>query len=557
MPYTASMSTLVCVPIMVSDESAALRDAALARDAGADLVEFRVDEFFAGSGDADDAARVARLVSASPLPCILTCRPTWEGGRYDGDDDARVAMFERVCAALRAGEHAPRYIDVELAAYNKSDNLRLKVNLCVDPSRGQGAGLILSSHDFETRPADLARRVMSMRSHAASRVHKVAFRARSLRDNVEVFELVRHADRPMIALAMGEFGLMSRVLAPKFGAFLTFASLRDSSATAPGQPTVAELIEGYRFRSIHASTRVFGVVGWPVSHSLSPRLHNAGFAEVGADAVYLPLPIAAGATPEDSDASLKATLAELIGYAPLDFGGCSVTIPHKGSLVRVARELGWEIDAGAAMIGAANTVVASREHGRTRVRVFNSDAPAAIDSFRAALGSHSLAGLTIGVVGAGGAGRAIAFESARSGATPIIFNRDHARADELAAAIFRATGVAARGQSLDAMPAASCDVWVNCTPVGMRHGPAPEALAIPEAALLRAAAARAVVMDTVYTPRQTPLVKRARELSCTVIEGLEMFVRQAAMQFEAWTGAPAPVETFRRTVAAALGAENA
>ncbi len=552
MPYTAGMSTLVCVPIMVTDEAAALRDAALARDAGADMVEFRVDDLFAGSASADDAARMARLVSASPLPCILTCRPTWEGGHYDGDDDVRVAMFERACVGLQAGEHAPRYIDVELAAYNRSDNLRLKVNLCVDAAREQSAGLILSSHDFDSRPADLTRRMLSMRSHGAARVHKVAFRARSLRDNIELFELVRQGDRPTIALGMGEFGLMSRVLAPKFGAFLTFASLRDASATAPGQPTVAQLLETYRFRSIRATTKVYGVVGWPVSHSLSPRIHNAGFGECAIDAVYLPMPIAAGATPGDNDASLKATLTELIEYGPLDFSGCSVTIPHKESLVRIAREQGWEIEPGAAMIGAANTLVVSREGGRSRARVFNSDAPAAIECIKGAHGSRELAGLVIGVVGAGGAGRAIAFEAARAGATPIVFNRDRARADELAAAIRGATGVAAQCPAWDEMEDAACDVWVNCTPVGMKHGPAPEGLAIPDSALVRAAASRAIVMDTVYTPRETPLVKRARELGCTVVEGLEMFVRQAAMQFEAWTERRAPVEAFRRVVVAAL-----
>ncbi|MFO0834107.1 MAG: type I 3-dehydroquinate dehydratase [Phycisphaerales bacterium] len=544
------MATLVCVPIMVTDEASALRDAAAARDSGADIVEFRVDDFFAGTGDAEDAARIARLVSRSPLPCILTCRPAWEGGHYDGDDDVRVAMFERACVGLQSGEHAPRYIDVELAAYNRSDNLRLKVNLCVDPrEREHAPGLILSSHDFDSRPADLTRRMLSMRSQEASRVHKVAFRARSLRDNIELFELVRHADRPMIALGMGEFGLMSRVLAPKFGAFLTFASLRDSAATAPGQPTVAQLLEAYRFRSIRASTRVYGVIGWPVSHSLSPRIHNAGFGELGIDAVYLPLPIAGGATAPDNDASLKATLRELVEYSPLDFSGCSVTIPHKESLVRIARELGWEVDASAAMIGAANTVVITREGELASVRIFNSDAPAAIESIKSVTKGGSIVGLTIGVVGAGGAGRAIAFGAAMAGATPIIFNRDRARADDLAKAVASATGVAARAEAWEVMAGASCDVWVNCTPLGMKNGPAPETLAIPETALSRGA----IVMDTVYTPRETPLVKKAKERGCTVVEGLEMFVRQAALQFKAWTGKPSPMESFRRTVIAALG----
>ena len=168
------------------------------------------------------------------------------------------------------------------------------------------------------------------------------------------------------------------------------------------------------------------------------------------------------------------------------------------------------------------------------------------------MGPRELAGLTIGVVGAGGAGRAIAFGAALAGATPMVFNRDRARAEELAASVRATTGVAAQGLAWDAMADAPCDVWVNCTPIGMKHGPAPEGLAISDAALVRAAASRAIVMDTVYTPRETPLVKRARELGCTVVEGLEMFVRQAAMQFEAWTERRAPVEAFRRVVVAAL-----
>src|SRR5215831_6344427 len=107
------MPSLVCVPIMVQEPASALADAMAARDAGADLVEFRIDEFFSGSGDELETKAVVRLVAESPLPCIVTCRVASEGGQYDGDDDERVSLYERLGRSEGKGERPPRYIDVE------------------------------------------------------------------------------------------------------------------------------------------------------------------------------------------------------------------------------------------------------------------------------------------------------------------------------------------------------------------------------------------------------------------------------------------------------------
>src|SRR5690606_19726454 len=133
--------------------------------------------------------------------------------------------------------------------------------------------------------------LLKMHQERAPRVLKIAYRARSLRDNIDLFELLASRDRPTIALGMGEFGLMSRVLAGKFGGFLTFAGVRARGATAPGQQSLRELLDLYRFRSIGPQTRVYGVIGYPVAQSLSPSIHNAGFEALGHDGVYLPLPI--------------------------------------------------------------------------------------------------------------------------------------------------------------------------------------------------------------------------------------------------------------------------
>ncbi len=562
------MSCLICVPIPVRDAEHALADAAAAKDAGADLVEFRVDEFFHGGADeaeSPEARAIIALVSESPLPCIVTCRPTAEGGAYDGDDSSRVALFERLGTAFGNDEHPPRYIDVELATYSRSANIRQKINLAVEHPeqvRDLKTSLIISIHDFRGRPPDLTRRVLALKNEPAARVHKIAYRCRSLRDNLELFELLAHADRPTIALGMGEFGLLSRVLAPKFGGFLTFASLRPESATAPGQPTVRELLDLYRFRSIRPETRVYGVVGWPVAHSLSPHVHNAGFEAIGFDGVYLPLPIPgerpaptdepAPTDPDDAPAdleasylSLKATLLELLDHTRLNLRGLSVTIPHKENLVRLAREQGWRIDPIAERIGAANTLAAERDEagGLAAARVFSTDAPTIADCIRAALGG--LSGRSIAVVGAGGVARAAAYALASEGAAVEVFNRTRDRAEALAED-FEGLPGKVRAAGLDALPAFRGDAYINCTPVGMSGGPAPAESRIPASVLGAREPGSVLVMETVYNPVTTPLMNLAAAAGHRTIDGVGVFVAQAGAQFRAWTGSPPPVALFDR-----------
>jgi 3-dehydroquinate dehydratase/shikimate dehydrogenase len=176
-----------------------------------------------------------RLVRESPVPCIVTVRTAAEGGGWDGDETDRISFFEAVCTA----QHPPRYIDVELSSLERSANVRQKVLLCVDhPGQVRDGlpGLIVSTHDFMERPADLSRRISQMWADPACAVAKVAWRARSLRDVTEAVELLAIRSRPTAAICMGEFGLMTRVLAPKFGSFVTYAHIDGDSATAPGQP---------------------------------------------------------------------------------------------------------------------------------------------------------------------------------------------------------------------------------------------------------------------------------------------------------------------------------
>ena len=555
------MPTQVCVPIMVEEVDAALRDAALAKDLGADLVEFRVDRLLSGLGPAPEdpetgfrVGQARRLAAESPLPCIVTCRPAWEGGAYEGSDAVRLDALR----AVATGEYPPRYVDVELEVFRREPMPAMQLAAAA----GEGASrLIVSIHDFETRPDDLQRRLLRAREIAAASVIKIAHRARSLRDNEDLFRVLEEADRPAIALGMGEFGLMSRVLAGKFGALLTFAGLREAAATAPGQPTLADLLGTYRFRSIGRDTRVYGVIGWPLGHSLSPALHNAVFEAVGHDGVYLPLPVAASEDQEATYGSLKATLAQLVHDPRLDFSGASVTIPHKAALLRLAAESGWEIEPAAGAIGAANTLVVERgPDGRvTHARVCNTDAPAALRVLEELL-DEEVRGRRVTVLGAGGAARGVAYAAMAEGAHVTIAARDRSRAEalarELAAAEppFVSPGRAA-AVALDDAAEIAADAVVNCTPIGMAGGPDPDGVPI-DVRRLAESGPGVVVFDTVYNPPEPPLVRAAAAAGLRAVGGVGMFVRQAALQAKAWTKRDPPLALIERVVRERLGASD-
>jgi len=258
--------TLIAASIAIhelADVASALNRAIDAAAQGAQLIEWRVD---AAADEPDGLDAVQTLVKKSPLPCIVTCRPTSEGGEYDGDEQTRVSFFEALAVGDEAVGARPRYVDIELAAYQRSANMQQKVRLAIDhphQPRDLSTSLILSSHDFSGRPADLLQRVETMTNDDACAVMKVAWLARSLRDNFEAFELLLHRRKPMIALCMGRFGLMSRVLAPKFGGFLyrgvakitsgtgAFSRLRASGLLVTGRGELS----GDRF-SVNLSGRV-------------------------------------------------------------------------------------------------------------------------------------------------------------------------------------------------------------------------------------------------------------------------------------------------------------
>jgi len=528
--------SLICVPIVVeaaAEIPLALERAARARVLGARMVEWRCDGI---ASETDAEASITRLVRDSALPALVTIRSEDEGGTCALTENARLALLARIARA----EHTPKMIDVEFASM-QADLARglLTAALAPNPARADAdetpTRIVASAHDFQGRPMDLMRRVAAMQDDSLVSVVKLAWMARSVRDNLEAFDILATRTKPTIALCMGEFGLMSRVLAPKFGGFLTFASDAEGTGTAPGQPTARELRDLYRFESVRPATRVFGVIGWPVAHSRSPAFHNARFADAGHDGVYLPIPV-----PGEWE-HFKATVGALVDHDRLDFSGASVTLPHKENLLRFVSERGGEVDADAAWLGAANTLVVHPRGTAENKRLFatNTDMPAAVEVLSAALATRGVAleGARIAVLGAGGVARAVAGGLALAGATVVVFNRTHAKAQTLASALSgraRANGkptrVIAGNEEHFKCNAPRCECFhalVNCTPLGMEGGPDPKGSPMPDDAFLDDST---VVMDTVYAPKETPFLREARARGALCVDGEAMFVKQAELQ---------------------------
>ena len=526
--------TRLAASIFVRDADRALTDAARAAEFGAELIEYRLDQF------TDDPDAVRALVERSALPSILTCRPMWEGGLYDGDEADRLALLERATT----GATPPAYIDLELAAYQQvPEARRFAAALTERADPATGPGLILSTHDYEGRPAQLHQKLAAMAEAPECRVMKVAWLARSLRDNLEAFEILSQQYKPTIALCMGEFGLPSRVLAKKFGATLTFGALEGEEATAAGQPTLDALKRTFRWDAIGPNTQVLGVIGDPVGHSMSPAIHNAGFEATGADSVYLPLRI----PPEYEH--FKATVGAWLDHATLRFKGASVTIPHKQNLMRFVEESGGEVEALAKTIGAANTLI-RRDDGSVYAR--NTDYAAALDAVCSAQGIErdALKDKRVAVLGAGGAARAVVAGFAHYGATVVIYNRTREKAQQLADQFDGHTGQVVAAP-MDKLADCCCHVIINCTPIGMH--PDTDASPVDDHAMKHWGEGT-LVFDTIYNPPHTKLLQQAEAAGCATVSGVEMFIRQGAAQFEHWTGQSAPLDTFRQIMRAHLNA---
>lgn len=446
----------------------------------ADLVELRLDSV----RDPD----VAGALAGRRRPVIVTCRPTWEGGSFSGSEEERKRILAE---ALAAGAE---YVDVE-------SNARFDALLA---STG-GKRVVLSTHDFKGVPDDLEARVHAMQATGAD-VVKIAVTTKRLRDCVTLLDAGSRARRAdaLVLVGMGEHGMATRVLPSRFRSKWSYAG----ALAGIGQLTPDALASEFRFRDVDADTAFYGLVGSPVSHSVSPAMHNAAFRASGIDAVYLPLPAV--------DVDDFVVFARSLGMK-----GASITTPYK---VRLFDRVDQASDV-ARRIGAINTI---RVDGN-RWLGDNTD----VDGFLEPLNHRlTLQGIRAAVLGAGGAARSVGLGLASRGARVTVHARDPQRAADVATLASGSVGSwpPARG---------SWDLLVNATPIGMY--PRVDETPVPADHL-----AGGTVYDLVYNPTTTRLLQDAERAGCRTIGGLEMLVAQARQQFEWWTGVRPSVEVMRQ-----------
>ena len=448
--------------LCVSLTGETLQDVFASDISGVDCVEVRLD--YLKNPRESLTARWDRF----PVPVIATCRGKERGGLFDGSIADEIAILES------AARNGARWVDIDYRFARP-----------IAP-----ADVIASYHNFDETPLDLEA-IVAQTFAAEGKIAKIATQVNRWDDNRRLLDLLKPANpKPLIVAGMGDIGQITRIVAPSRGSFLSYAA--SSRQAAPGQLSVKEMLETYKFRRIQRSTKLLGILGMPVGHSLSPVLHNRAFAAANLDFAYVKLP-----APDLKDFAENARAVGLSGF--------SVTIPHKVAVMPYLSR----VTPAATAVGAVNTV--SDENGQWIGD--NTD----VHGVEAALQSvgFDARGKKVVVMGRGGGAKAAM--AAVQGAREV--------------SVLSRVEIAEGGRR-------ACDLLINATPVGMF----PNVDASPVDGMIQAD----VVFDMVYNPPTTALLRQAASQNKKTVSGTAMFLAQAARQFEIWTGQPAPAEVYSR-----------
>ncbi|QDV23468.1 shikimate dehydrogenase [Aureliella helgolandensis] len=496
---------MLCVTIGRSRHKAMIAEYQFLAEKGADLVEMRLDYI----GRHID---LTRLLANRPCPVVVTCRRKEDGGRWDKSEEERLMILRNAIAS------GVDFVDLE-------------EDVAGSIPRYGATKRIVSLHNFEFTPNNLEE-IHGRLADLDADVVKIATMANSFTDCIRMLRLVESAKVPTIGLCMGDTGVITRVLGLRYGSPFTYTTMSSERKIAPGQVTFDTMRDVYRAKEIDADTKLFGVVADPVSHSLSPQIHNAAFKHDNLNYRYLPFRIAADELP------LFLQWCKETGV-----GGLSVTIPHKEAML----ELMSQAESATTNIGAINTVAIDGNEASG----YNTDYRAAMDCLQEALSTQNtmqkkgappgqpeelFRGRGALIMGAGGVARAIAYGLRQRGAVVTIASRTEERAKKLA------RDIGGKAISWEARYSLQPGILVNCTPIGMH--PDVDSTPYDKAKLLN----ETIVFDTVYNPEHTLLIKDARAAGCFVVNGLDMFVRQAAYQYKLFTGLEPPSKLMRETV---------
>lgn len=470
------------------------------------LVEFRLDLF---RREPD----LRRLLTNRPTPVIITVRRDIDGGLWGSDEEKRLRLLR---SAIIAGAD---YVDLEM-------DVAASI-----PKYGKTKRLI-SYHNLNETPVDLIDLHQEMLAMNPD-VIKIATMPKNINDVFRMMAFLKEVNPPgvqvpTIGISMGEIGTVSRIIAAKFGSPITYCSFNKGRKAAPGMIDYQTMRDLYRYDTINRQTEIYGVVADPVEHSLSPLIHNASFAQCKLNKVYVPLLI----HPEDLECFM--TRAHEWGIK-----GLSVTIPHKVNVIKYLTHLEPAVEE----INACNTVEFKDNH----VLGDNTDYLAAVLAIEKTLKKYvdqpnPLSGKKVLVLGSGGAGKAIAFGLKNKGAVVTLTDGDN----ELAKSV--ATGLGCHQVLWADRNRADFQILCNCTPIGMY--PKVNDIPIDPSSLH----GNMLVFDAVYNPHTTYLLRQAKEKGCVPIFGIEMFVGQAALQFERFANCDADEPYMRGLVLKALEA---
>ncbi len=491
---------MICVCIGRGRHKHVIAEHRYLAEQGVQLVELRVDYI-------RSRLNISRLLTDRPCPCIITCRRENDGGQWaDSEENRRLVLRTAIAEGVE-------YVDLE-------DDIAGEIPRFGPTKR------IVSYHNFRDTPQDL-KAIHERLSGLDPDIVKIATMTHRPSDNLRMLQLIRDAKVPTIGICMGEIGTPTRILAGKFGAPFTYATFQNERKLAPGQLSFKQMYDVYRYESIDSNTEIYGVMADPVGHNLGPVVHNAGFQELKLNKVFIPFRV-----PQD-DLVPFMEMARDLGIK-----GLSVTVPHKEEIVRYLSQA----DGAVRGIGAANTVLL--DEGaivgfNTDFRAFNDVLDSVFPNYER---GQSLWGKSALILGAGGVSKAILYALRRREADVLVTARTYERAAVLA------DRFKCRPVQWFERNKVEADIIINATPIGMHPN-------VDETPFDRSYLQRGqIVIDTVYNPEQTLLIKHAREQSCRVVTGVDMYIRQAALQFEHFAEQPAPEEIMRAELKRAIGA---
>ncbi|MCK4914439.1 MAG: shikimate dehydrogenase [Planctomycetes bacterium] len=519
--------TYLTVPIAAANADEAKSQIKTALTAGAEMLELRTDylENLTVEMVVDLIAK-AKSAYKKPIPIIVTCRDHAQGGANEYPENLRIEVLS---AAIGAGAE---FVDLEYENFFSIANQE-KIRRAL--SQNPKSRLILSAHNFEGKFPNITKLYRHILTLYSAAIPKLVYTANHINDCFEAFDLLHQSSGERIILCMGRAGLISRIIAKKLGSLVTFASLDNESATAPGQITIEQLKKTFSSDSINSETVLYGVLGSMVYNSASPAAHNACFAKAELNKLYLPLLVEGGENEFDE------FMRNVRVRSWLNFAGFSVTIPHKANALNYVRQSGGVVEPLTEKIGAANTLTldtAQITNSGPQISAYNTDYIGAMDAIisKLKIDKSDLKDLSVAVLGAGGVARAIVAGLTDAGAKVCIYNRTVEKAEKLAEEFGCDFAGLKELESLDAK------LVVNCTSIGME--PDVDATPLPQEYIKK----DMTIFDTVYNPFETLLLKQAKEAGAKTIDGFTMFVEQAAEQFKLFTGSQTEPKLIEKTV---------